>query len=226
MYRSSSNIILSATNLSGFSECEHKTVLDLAVTAGALARPGQNDLERKMLELRGREHEARVLAHYRAEHRNVVTIATKPAPSERSFVEAADETEVAMRDGADPGVLFDCAWLGGPDFSVRAPGREPSSGPLLRGCRREASSPGESPRRTTALRVHRPLGAPERLQGRTPEHFWSASGGDDVAPAPHRTADYTAYYPQMRARLQAFTADEARAEPRRLWRRGAMSNRS
>ncbi|MEO8903357.1 MAG: hypothetical protein ABI627_17695 [Polyangiaceae bacterium] len=53
-------LTLSATDLSGFSECKHKTTLDLAVAFGTLKRPGENEIERKMLEKRGFEHEARV----------------------------------------------------------------------------------------------------------------------------------------------------------------------
>src|SRR5262245_54794271 len=56
---------LSATELSGFFECEHSTWLNLSVLRGERERPGQNELERWMLEYRGRAHEARLLAWYR-----------------------------------------------------------------------------------------------------------------------------------------------------------------
>ena len=40
---------LSATELSGFFECEHSTWLNLSVLHGERERPGRNELERWML---------------------------------------------------------------------------------------------------------------------------------------------------------------------------------
>jgi len=40
--RDGSGLSLSATDLSGFNECEYKTVLELAVAVGQLDRPGEN----------------------------------------------------------------------------------------------------------------------------------------------------------------------------------------
>src|SRR5690606_7924511 len=61
-----SELILSATDLASFFECAHKTALDVQVAHGHMQRPGQSEIERRMLERRGREHEARVLDYYRA----------------------------------------------------------------------------------------------------------------------------------------------------------------
>src|SRR5688572_11948463 len=125
MHFSSSTLVLSATDLSGFSECEHKTLLDIAVAEKKLERPGQNELERKMRELRGVEHEKRVLEHYEASGRNVVRIAQRPRSSESDVLEAAKATETAMEGGAEvihQGVLFDGSWLGRPDFLVKVRG--------------------------------------------------------------------------------------------------------
>jgi hypothetical protein len=49
-----------ATELSNFLECSERASLDL-VRDGKLARPGQNDIERRLLAMRGTEHERGVL---------------------------------------------------------------------------------------------------------------------------------------------------------------------
>ncbi len=213
MHLSSSHLVLSPSDLSAFSECTHRTLLDLGVAEGKLTRPGENELERKMLELRGVEHEASVLAHYRTEGRDVVTIPRQPGSSEVSNAAAAQATEAAMQAGADviyQGVLFDGTWLGRPDFLVKTPGDSRF------GAHSYEVVDAKFARQTKARAVLQlcvytdHLG---RLQGRPPEHFWIVPAGDDPTPQPYRTADYIAYYRQMKVRLEAFTADAARAEP-------------
>src|SRR5690606_4359752 len=90
---SSSGLILTATDLGAFSECSHRTLLDLGVALGTHERPHGNDLERQMLERRGREHEARVLEHYRASGRSVVVITDAPTASVEAHEQAARATE-------------------------------------------------------------------------------------------------------------------------------------
>ncbi|MFO7179980.1 MAG: recombinase B, partial [Pseudomonadota bacterium] len=124
MHVSSSGLVLTATDLGAFSECSHRTLLDLGVALGRHARPGENEVERRMLELRGRAHEARVLEHYRATRGSVVVVTERPTASVDERERAARTTERAMQDGADviyQGVLFDGAWLGRPDFLVKVP---------------------------------------------------------------------------------------------------------
>src|SRR5688500_8783760 len=89
----------SATDLSGFLECSRRTSLDLLVLDGRLDRPGQNDLQRRLLERRGIEHEARVLQHYKSAGKNVVTITSQPGAE--GTARAAEETAAAMRAGAE-----------------------------------------------------------------------------------------------------------------------------
>src|SRR5690349_9742706 len=125
MHVSGSSVTLSATDLSAFSECTQKTTLDLEVAFGRLLRPGVNELERSLLEKRGFDHEARVLAHFRASGRSVVTVGMAPGRDGASRVAAAGKTEAAMASGADviyQGVLCDGQWLGRPDFLLKFPG--------------------------------------------------------------------------------------------------------
>lgn len=101
MHTSGSSLTLSATDLSAFSECTHRTTLDLRVAFGELERPGVNEIERVMLEKRGFDHEARVLARLRGCGQNVVTIGAAPGKGGEARVGAARATLAAMESGAD-----------------------------------------------------------------------------------------------------------------------------
>src|SRR5690606_19537519 len=119
------SLSLSATELSGFSECEHVTWLHLAVARGELARPGENEIERLLLERRGRAHEAAILAHYAARGLEVRELSPAPARGAEGRARAARETERAMREGAD--VIYQATlaldgWTGRPDFLIKVPG--------------------------------------------------------------------------------------------------------
>lgn len=204
MHFSSSTLILSATDLSGFSECEHKTLLDLAVTEKKLERPGQNELERKMLELRGLEHEKRVLEHYEASGREVVRIPQRPRSSESDLVEAAMATEVAMAAGADvvyQGVLFDGSWLGRPDFLVKVEGTSRFGAHSYEVVDAKLAREAKA---AAVLQLCAYTDHLARLLEREPAQFWIASGRDDPTPIPLRAADYMAYYRQVKRRLEAF----------------------
>jgi predicted RecB family nuclease len=210
MHFSSSTLVLSATDLGGFSECEHKTLLDIAVAEKKLERPGQNELERKMLELRGVEHEKRVLEHYESSGRSVVRIPQRPRSSESDVLEAAKATEAAMQAGADvvyQGVLFDGSWLGRPDFLLKAEGTsrfgEHGYEVVDAKLAREAKA-------AAVLQLCTYSDHLARVQGRDPERFWIASGRDDPKPLELRAADYMAYYRQMKGRLEAFARDATR----------------
>jgi hypothetical protein len=54
------------TELSNYFECEHRSVLDRVARARKIERPGQTEIERELLALRGYGHEEAVLAHYRS----------------------------------------------------------------------------------------------------------------------------------------------------------------
>jgi uncharacterized protein len=208
MHLSSSTLILSATDLSGFSECEHKTLLDLAVAQRKLERPGQNELERKMLELRGIEHEKRVLAHYETSSRKVVRVPQRPRSSEADLIEAAKATEAAMQAGADvvyQGVFFDGGWLGRPDFLLKVAGKsrfgeygyEVVDAKLARDAKAAA-----------VLQLCAYTEQLTRVQKSEPAHFWIASGREAPTPLELRAADYMAYYRQIKGRLETVTRRE------------------
>jgi predicted RecB family nuclease len=114
-------IILSATDLTGFLECEHLTQLELKAAKGELVRPVRDDPELDILTRRGGEHEAAHLARLRGEGRSVVEIST--ASRTRADLHAREaETLAAMRAGAEviyQATFFDGRWRGHADFLLR-----------------------------------------------------------------------------------------------------------
>ena len=210
-------IPLSATELSGFSECEHVTWLHLAVARGELGRPGENEIERLLLERRGRAHEAAILAHYVSLGLEVCELSSAPARDAEGRSRAAAETERAMRAGAEviyQGTLSLDGWTGRPDFLIKVPGEsavgahhyEVVDAKLARHARARA---------LIQLCVYtEQLSA---LQQRVPAHFWIAVGGalPGADPAPHRLrcADYLAYHRGVRQRFERFIRGDSGLEP-------------
>jgi predicted RecB family nuclease len=201
----------SPTALSGFFECQHQTWLELAAARGERQRPGQNEIERLLLEQRGRAHEARVLEHYTRQGLNVVRLSPAPAKDRAGRDAASAATLAAMQAGADiiyQGTLSDGEWTGRPDFLKKAPlatvfgdfGYEVVDAKLARHAQARA-----------LIQLCMYTDQVSRLQGRVPERFWIAIGGadesgDTVAPHELRSEDYLAYYRRARARFEAFTA--------------------
>lgn len=195
-------LTLTATDLSGFNECAQKTVLDLAVAFGKLDRPGVNEIERQMLEKRGFEHEARVLAKLREDHADVVQITS--GSDDASRAKAARATEAAMERGADviaQGVLLGENWFGRPDFLVKEPGTSRF------GEHRYAVVDAKLANEAKARAVLQLCAYTEllsALQGAEPEHLYIAPGGAEVSILPLRVADYLSYYRAAKARFEAF----------------------
>src|SRR5688572_5845810 len=99
MRRNSDTFSFSATEVAAFLACPHLTSLELRVAEGELTRPAQNDIERRLLEKRGLEHEARVLDHYKKLGREIVTIGARPGA--QGLRAAFDKTLEIMAAGAD-----------------------------------------------------------------------------------------------------------------------------
>src|SRR3954470_21907504 len=117
MRRTDEHVSFSATEVGNFLACQHLTGLELRALDGELERPAQNDIERRLLEKRGLEHEARVLAHFEAQGKEIVTISA--APGVDGMHRAAAETLAAMSAGAPliyQGTLLTPGWVGRPDF--------------------------------------------------------------------------------------------------------------
>lgn len=210
MHFSNSKLVLSPTDLSGFSECEHKTALDLAVAEGKLERPGRSQLEHLLLDRRGREHEQRVLEHYRAAGRAITTIPLTPGSKPTELRSAAEATLSALSAGSDvvyQGVFYDGAWLGRPDFLVKV------NGSSRFGDHAYEVVDAKLARHEKAAAVLQLCAYSEQLartQGSDPRNFWIATGRDEGRPTPLLARDYLAYYRRMKARLEGFVATDAR----------------
>jgi predicted RecB family nuclease len=203
--QSGTELTLSATDLSGFSECRHKSVLELAVAWGKLRRPGENELERRLLEKRGFEHEARVFEHLVRGRKDIAEITMGPGAASRA--QAAHETEAAMARGAEliaQGVFVTEHWFGRPDFllKVARPSRFGAHGYVVV----DAKLANEAKARAVLqlCAYSELLGA---LQHCEPESFFIAPGGADVRLIELRTADYSSYYRLTKQRFEAFIAD-------------------
>ncbi|HEY4104651.1 MAG TPA: TM0106 family RecB-like putative nuclease, partial [Polyangiaceae bacterium] len=203
-------LTLSATDLSGFNECAHKTVLELAVAFGELARPGVNEIERLMLEKRGFEHEARVLAQLRERYRSIVKI--EAGPAEASRIEAARATESAMAEGAEviaQAVLARDKWFGRPDFLLKQPGKSRF------GAHHYAVLDAKLANEAKARAVLQLCAYTElltELQGTEPEFLYIAPGGAAPSEIALRTADYLSFYRATKARFESFVAKGAARE--------------
>ncbi len=214
---------LSASALSGFFECQHHTWQELSVARGERERPGQNEIERLMLERRGLAHEARILAHYQERGLEVVRLSAQPTRDGEARSRAADETLALMQRGVDviyQATLLDGDWSGRPDFLIKAKrssrfgdyGYEVVDAKLARHAQARA-----------LIQLCAYTDQLARLQQALPEHFWIAIGGsstdDDAFDAPaapplgFRSHDYLAYYRSARARFEAFVAAEPGNEP-------------
>ncbi|MGH7648273.1 MAG: TM0106 family RecB-like putative nuclease [Gemmatimonadaceae bacterium] len=117
MFRDQDSVLLSATDLSNFLGCRHRTGLDLAVADGLRERPFFHNPLLEVLKKRGIEHEARYVAALRSTGDSVVDLSTIENLDER-----ARATLDAMRSGAGAivqGTLGDGIWRGHPDVMRR-----------------------------------------------------------------------------------------------------------
>jgi uncharacterized protein len=194
----------SATDLAAFLECEHRTVLDLGVLSGALTRPGQNEIERRLLELRGVEHERNVLDRYRQEGRRITHIPMRPGLEGQS--RSAAETLEAMSEGADviyQGVIAHENWAGRADFLLKVPG----GGRFAHHYEVVDAKLAREAKASAVLQLCVYTDHLSQLQERVPKYFHVAGGGDDEAPTALLVDDYMAYYRAIKKRFECFVAE-------------------
>lgn len=209
MRRHDDFISFSATEVGNFLACQHLTSLELRVADGELELPGQNDIERRLLEKRGLEHEARVLLHFRAQGLQVLEITA--APGTEGLRAAADRTLSAMRDGAEliyQGTLLTPGWVGRPDFLKKVSG----SGPWGHHYEPVDAKLAHEAKARAVLQLCAYADQLQQLQGVLPARFYVAGGGTELAPQTLLTTDYAAYFRAVRARLRSFV-DGAPSEP-------------
>jgi predicted RecB family nuclease len=116
----STNLLLSATDLSNFLGCRHRTALEMDAAAKILTRPQFTDPLLELLFARGLAHEKAYVDELRTDGRQIVDLTAV-----RGTTELVDATITAMRAGADvivQGALRHAQWFGKPDLLRRTPG--------------------------------------------------------------------------------------------------------
>jgi predicted RecB family nuclease len=114
------NLLLSATDLSNFLGCRHRTALEMDAAARILARPQFTDPLLELLFARGLAHEKAYVDELRAVSRQIVDLTEV-----RGTTALVDATMTAMREGAEvivQGALRNAQWFGKPDLLLRTAG--------------------------------------------------------------------------------------------------------
>jgi uncharacterized protein len=204
MYSSGETLVLSATDLVGFLECEHLLQLERRAALGELERPQRPDAEIDIISALGEEHEQKHLDRFKSESSTVVEISDYGnSPADLRRREA--ETLAAMRRGADviyQATFFDGRWLGKADFLLKTdrPSRlgdhsyEVGDTKLARHAKTNA-----------LLQVALYSEHVARLQGLMPLHMHLILGDDSEHAFP--VADYISYARTAVTRMEEALAD-------------------
>ncbi|MEO8468683.1 MAG: TM0106 family RecB-like putative nuclease [Chloroflexota bacterium] len=206
-------LVVSATDLVGFLECDHLVTLELERTRGLREKPFRDDPQLDLIQKRGYAHEQAYISRLRAEGRSVLEIATGELKTLAQLREAEAQTVAAMRSGADvifQATFFDGHWRGHADFLVRRDDRPSNLGSWSYDVADTKLARRVKAAAILQMCVYADL--LERLQGVPPE-LVSVVTGDGIA-HPHRLEDYAAYYRAAKFRFEErLAADEARPVP-------------
>jgi predicted RecB family nuclease len=196
-------IELSASDLSQFLGCRHRTGLDLAVARGLRPAPNWLDPALAVLQQRGLEHERRHVNTLRAEGLEVVDLSEGPVD------EAVEKSINAMRAGVDvivQAALRDGRWFGRPDVLRRV--ANPSS---LGAWSYEVldTKLAKEARGGTVLQLSLYSELVRVVQATLPEFFHVVTPDPARPVKTFRVQDFAAYFRFVRARLEATTALDA-----------------
>ena len=195
-------LIVSATDLVGFLECDHLVSLELARTRGEVEKPFRDDPQLKLLQQRGYEHERRYIAQLEAAGRTVVEMTRGVAATPADLRAAHDETVAAMQAGADvifQATFFDGRWRGHPDFLIRRDDRPSVLGDYAYDVADTKLAKRVKAAAIIQMCVYGDL--LEQVQGIPPETIAVITG--DRASHVEYLADYAAYYRAAKARFEA-----------------------
>lgn len=195
-------LVVSATDLVGFLECDHLVTLEQLRARGELERPFREDPQLDLLRRRGYEHERRYIALLEAGGRTVTEMRLRDPRTPDDLRAAEAETLVAMRAGTDvifQATLFDGRWRGHPDFLVRRDDRASDLGSWSYDIADTKLATRVKAAAILQMCVYADL--LERLQGDPPETVSVVTG--DRETHDHRLADYAAYHRAARRRFEA-----------------------
>ncbi|WP_052091325.1 TM0106 family RecB-like putative nuclease [Modestobacter caceresii] len=122
MYESDGALVVSASDLTGFIECEHLTRLSLEVARGSRSRPPAVDPMTELVAAHGMAHEERHVQRLGDRGLSVVEVTGPSGKDAAGLRRAQDETLAAMRAGADvvyQATFFDGTWRGHADFLLK-----------------------------------------------------------------------------------------------------------
>ena len=196
-----SDLVLSASDLSNFLSCRHRTALDMAVALGDRKRPFVHDPLLEILWERGIEHERRYVESLRAEHQTVTDLTSifdHPERLEATLEEMRKGTAVIIQGG-----LSDGRWFGKPDVMRRV------ESPSALGAWSYEISDTKLARETRAgtilqLGLYSELLA--RAQGARPERFHVVTPDALTPVRSYRVNDYAAYFRLIRDQMLATVA--------------------
>jgi predicted RecB family nuclease len=191
------HLVLSATDLSNFLSCRHRTALEMAAARGTRRKPKWDDPLLDLLFKRGLEHEKAYVESLQADGRQIVSVAELKDPDA-----GVGQTLAAMRAGADvivQAALREGCWYGRPDVMQRV--EVPSElGPWS-----YEISDTKLARETSAGTILQ-LGLYSEmlaaLQGRVPERFHVVTPDRETPLRSYRIDDYAAYFRLVRAQMQ------------------------
>lgn len=192
-------LIISASDLVGFSECRHMTWRGLEIAAGRMDRPSGRDPFLELLAQRGLAHEAE---HLESLGDDVVEIAEPRTVADLRV--AADATLDAMRAGSSvifQATLFDGQFEGRADFLVRVEGASD-----LGDFHYEAhdTKVARSVKPSALLQLAHYSWQLERLQGRAPELMHVVLGNGEIESVPY--VDVAPLHDEIRADVLDFVA--------------------
>jgi predicted RecB family nuclease len=199
-------LVLSASDLVAFSECEHLSALDLRVVLGVEAIEATRTDSTDLVARKGDEHERAFLGLLFERGLDVVVVPSviDGATSDR---EALDQTERAMRAGADvvyQGALADGDWRGFADFLERVPVPCPAFGDYSYEVVDTKLAQHAKPGYLVQLCLYSDLLS--RVQGRVPERIHVVLGSHERQT--FRVNEFFAFYRRLRRRYEVRLADD------------------
>ena len=205
-------LVVSATDLVGFLECDHLVTLEQLRALGEIEKPFRDDPELELVRKRGYAHEQRYIDQLTSAGRTVVEMQLRDPRTPEELRASEAETLAAMRDGVDvifQGTFFDGRWRGHPDFLVRRDDRPSALGSWSYDVADTKLAKRVKAAAILQMCVYADLLG--RLQGVPPETISVVTG--DRESHVHRLDDYAAYYRAAKRRFEerVFPADASAA---------------
>ncbi|WP_308123496.1 TM0106 family RecB-like putative nuclease [Modestobacter marinus] len=206
------DLVVSASDLTGFLECEHLTRLSMEVARGLRDRPPAADPMTELVATHGIAHEERHVQRLRDRGLTVVAIDPPDGKGAVPLRRAQDATLAAMRTGADvvyQATFFDGTWRGHADFLLKRTDRSSALGPWAYDVADTKLARRIKVPALLQMALYGDLLA--RLQGVPPDLLMVVTGNQQELV--FRYSDAEAYARTARERFLARLADEALGPP-------------